>query len=129
MSCSPAWSAGSPSGNRRRAAAAERLLGLGRDGALMLGGGRRTPPAPPVALPVLRGGAAPDAVHLVVAQRELQALRPDLAARADDFGPRDLLPGWTGRGDGEEQVGVGIQASACCPPVHGAPGRGHVVSS
>ncbi len=102
---------------------------LGRDGSLMRGRGSRTPLAPPLSLPVLGGGAAPDAVHLVVGQRELQAFSPDPAARADDFGPHDLLLGWAGRGDGEEQVRVGIQASTHCPPVQSAPGRGHDVSS
>src|ERR1700722_1802777 len=126
MNCSPAWSAGSPVA---KPAESRVLEGLCRDGAIMFGGGRRTPPAPPVALPVLRGGTAPDAVHLVVGQRELQAFSPDPATCADNFGPCDLLLGRTGRRDGEEQVGVGIQASTCCPPVHGGPGRGHVMSS
>src|SRR5450755_1314756 len=101
----------------------------GRDRALVRGGGRRTPLAAALPLPVLGRGPAPDAVDLIVAQRELQALPLDFAARADALGPRDLLFTRPGRGNGKEQVGVRGQAGTCGPPVDGAPGHGHHVSS
>ncbi len=95
---------------------------LGRDGWL---GSSGTPLAPPVPLPVLGSGSAPDAVNLVMSHRELQAFPPDPATRTDYFGSLYLPLARPGRGDGKEQVRVGGQAGACGPPVHNTPGRGH----
>jgi CheY-like chemotaxis protein len=73
-----------------RAITPRRPSGLDKPAAAV-GGGSRTPPAPPVALPVLGGGAAPDAVVLIVRQRELQAFLPHAAARADVLAARSAL--------------------------------------
>src|ERR1035438_8968535 len=102
---------------------------LARDGRLVFGGGSRAPLAPPVPLPVLRSGSAPDAVNLVVSHSELQALPPDAATRTDYLGSLNLPLARARGGDGKEQVRVGGQAGASRSPVHGAPGRGHHVSS
>ena len=55
------------------------------------------PFAAALALPVFRGGTAPDAVHLVVTEREVQALLADNASGTDHLGPRDLPFGGAGR--------------------------------
>ena len=63
----------------------------------LLGGCGRAAFAAALALPVFRCGTAPDAVHLVVTQREVQAFPADIASGADHLGPRDLPLAGSGR--------------------------------
>src|SRR5262249_29992701 len=102
-------------------------LRLGRDPPP--GGGGRAPLATALPLPVFPGGAAPDAVDLVLAERELQALAPHSAPGAVLLGACDLRSGRADRGDREEEIRVRGQAGPCRPPVPGAPSRTHSVSS
>ena len=101
--------------------------GLGRDPSPGRGG--RAPLAAAFPLPVFRGGTAPDAVDLVVAECELQALTPDCASGADLLGPRYLPFRGAGRGDREEEIRVRGPAGTCRPPVCSTPSRIHRVSS
>ncbi len=75
---------------------------------------RKVPPvhgeSPPQLLAFFLAGAAPNAVNLVCRQRILQALASDRAARADGFCLLYLLQRRARGGDGEEQVGVTVQA-------------------
>src|ERR1700722_19793920 len=72
----------------------------------------------PEALPVLLGGAAPDAERDPVAQRPAQARLAHRAGLADPLGPADLLDRGTRGPDREEQLGInltarGVQSPAC----------------
>jgi CheY-like chemotaxis protein len=93
------------------------------------GGGGRAPLAATVPLPVFGGGTAPDAVDLIVAECELQALTAHGAPGADLLGPLDLSFRRADRGDREEQIGLRGPAGTRRPPVRSAPSRTHRMSS
>src|SRR5580692_4478352 len=78
---------------------------------------------PAESLPVLLGGATPDAERDLIAQRPAQARLPHRAGLADPLGPADLLDRGTGRADREEQLRIDLTAggaqSPACIPGHG----------
>jgi EmrB/QacA subfamily drug resistance transporter len=109
-----------------------------RRGAALRGAGvRRLPRAagaaapgglvPPAPDPLLRRGAAPDAVHLAAPHREVEAFLPHRASGADPLCPGDLFDAHATGRDREEKVGVGGQAGARRAPFGGV--LGHVTSS
>src|ERR1700761_4284673 len=74
--------------------------------------------AAPQEVPVLLGGAAPDAERDLVPQRPAQARLAHRAGLADPLGQADLLDRGTAGPDREEQLRVnltarGVQAPAC----------------
>src|SRR6202034_4790608 len=71
---------------------------------------------PPEGLPVLLGGAAPDAERDLVAQRPAQARLPHRTALADPLGLADLIDRGPGRADGKEELRIDLAAAGAQSP-------------
>src|SRR3984957_16065269 len=71
---------------------------------------------PAEGLPVLLGGAAPDAERDLVAQRPAQARLPHRAALADPLSLADLIDRGPRRADGEEELRIDLTARGAQSP-------------
>jgi len=84
---------------------------------------------------LLFGGSAPHAGLLVGGQGEVQARLERVTPAADPLGRLDLVDGWPGRPDGEEEIGLGTATGSQMAPVtvvpfdRTVPHKGHDASS